>query len=57
MTTTKQLSLFIDEEDLKVIDEAANKTRRSRSNFIILASVEKAEQTLMDEEWKKHKYT
>jgi len=37
-----QISLYIKEEDLKIIDKASAKDKRSRSSFMIVASLEKA---------------
>jgi len=49
MTEKKQITIFVDEKDLQKIDEASKKEKRSRSNFMILSSLQEAEK-LLDEE-------
>jgi uncharacterized protein (DUF1778 family) len=42
MEERKQLSLYISEEDLKLIDKASKLDRRSRNSFIIISAQTRA---------------
>jgi len=41
MNKQKQISIFVDEKDLELIDQGAKRNYQSRSSFMILSALEK----------------